>query len=314
MFFLVNSIVLRYTFITMNSSPKAVHELKSRLYQIVKVLSHDIGTRSYTEITKLNTTIEFIEAELTKYGCSVQRQSFSADRKTYYNLFTKIRGTKRPDQMFVIGAHYDTVSDTPGADDNASGIAGIIELSRLLKKKPASQTVCLAAFCLEEPPFFRSKLMGSYIFAKHLKERKTDVSGMISLEMIGYFSDIDSSQFYPLPFFRFVYPNKGNYIAFVGNIGSRPFTKQFKQTFKKVCPLRVESLNTVSLVPGIDFSDHLSFWRFNYPAFMITDTAFYRNPYYHTPGDTVDTLNYEEMAKLVLGIYNSVKIYKAVKG
>jgi Zn-dependent M28 family amino/carboxypeptidase len=295
----------------MEVPPKAVHELKSRLYQIVKVLSHDIGTRSYTEITKLNKTIEFIEAELTKHGCSVQRQSFSADRKTYSNLFTTIRGTKRPDQTFVIGAHYDTVSDTPGADDNASGIAGIIELSRLLKENPATHTVCLAAFCLEEPPFFRSELMGSYIFAKYLKERKIGVLGMISLEMIGYFSDMDGSQFYPLPFFRFVYPDKGNFIAFVGNISSRPFTKRFKQTFKKVSPLPVESLNTVSLVPGIDFSDHLSFWRFNYPAFMITDTAFYRNPYYHSPGDSVDTLNYEQMSKLVLGIYNSIKIYKA---
>jgi Zn-dependent M28 family amino/carboxypeptidase len=291
----------------MSDSSKTVRDLQSRLRDIVKVISYDIGTRSYLEMINLNKTEEYIEAEIAKNSCPVQKQSFTADGQTYHNIFTEIKGSRKPDEVFVIGAHYDTVPDTPGADDNASGIAAIIELSRLLRESPASYTVCLAAFCLEEPPFFRSELMGSYQFAQELKQHNTNIKGMVSLEMIGYFSSKEGSQYYPLPFFRFVYPKTGNYAAFVGNIRSRPLTRRFEQVFKKVSSLPVESLNAVSLIPGVDFSDHLSFWRFNYPAFMITDTAFYRNPHYHSPGDTYDTLDYEKMAELVLGIFNTVK-------
>lgn len=291
----------------MSNSSKTVNELKSRLRNTVKVISHDIGTRSYLETVNLNKTVEFIEAEIAKNSRPFQKQAFTVEGQMYHNIFTEIKGSKKPDEVFVIGAHYDTVPDTPGADDNASGIAGIIELSRLFSGSPASFTIRLAAFCLEEPPFFRSDLMGSYLFAKQLRKLNTNVIGMISLEMIGYFSSKEGSQYYPLPFLRFIYPRTGNYAAFVGNIRSRPLTKQFKHIFKVVSTFPVESLNAVSFVPGVDFSDHLSFWRFNYPAFMITDTAFYRNPHYHSPGDTYDTLDYEKMAELVLGIFNTVR-------
>lgn len=286
---------------------ETIHELKLRLHRIVKVISHDIGTRSYLETIKLNKTRDFIEEEIRRNSCHVQKQPFTAEGQTYQNIFTEIKGSKKPDEVFVIGAHYDTVAGTPGADDNASGIAGIIELSRLFAERPAAYTICLAAFCLEEPPFFRSEQMGSYLFARHLKKAGINIMGMISLEMIGYFSSREGSQYYPFPFFRFIYPKTGNYVAFVGNIRSRSLTKQFESAFRKVSSLPVESLNTASVVPGVDFSDHLSFWRFNFPAFMITDTAFYRNPHYHSPGDTHDTLNYEKMAELVFGIFKTLK-------
>jgi Zn-dependent M28 family amino/carboxypeptidase len=148
--------------------------------------------------------------------------------------------------------------------------------------------------------------MGSYVYAKSLKDEKINVHGMISLEMLGYYLDYKDSQYYPFPLFKWFYPDKGNFIAFVGNISSRTFTNKIKKSFKSVSAIPVESLNSISLIPGVNFSDHWSFWEFGYPAFMITDTAFYRNPNYHAPGDTAETLDYEKMAELVIGLYRSL--------
>ncbi len=199
------------------------------------------------------------------------------------------------------------MTGTPGADDNASGIAGMLELARLVNENPAFHNVNFVAFALEEPPFFRTRNMGSYVFAESLYNKGIKVKGMVSLEMIGYYSDKKGSQFYPLPIFRWIYPNVGNYIAFVGNLRSGSFTRRFKKIFKNCSSMPCESLNSVSIIPGIDFSDHLSFWHFDYPAFMITDTAFYRNPNYHNLGDTSETLDYEKTAELVLGIYKTIE-------
>jgi Zn-dependent M28 family amino/carboxypeptidase len=290
----------------MNNSSSDRDDLKTNLRNIIAFLSHDIGSRSYVEHAKLERSAAFIEEQFKKYGCKSQKQPFRVEGHTYYNIFTEIHGTGSSDEILVIGAHYDTVSGTPGADDNASGVAGMLELSRLIQDNPIANTACLVAFCLEEPPFFRSRNMGSYVFAKSLKKYNRKVMGMISLEMIGYFRSGSGSQYYPLPFFRFFYPKTGDYIAFVGNLSSRAFTKRFEAIFKKVSSLHCESLNTTSLVVGIDFSDHRSFWHFNYPAFMITDTAFYRNPNYHGPGDTGDTLDYEKITELVLGMYKTL--------
>ncbi|MDA8214996.1 MAG: M28 family peptidase, partial [Nitrospiraceae bacterium] len=206
----------------------------------------------------------------------------------------------------VIGAHYDTVTGTPGADDNASGIAGIIELARLTVSKPLQRTVRFVAFTLEEPPIFMTKHMGSYIYAKSLKDEGIKVYGMISLEMLGYYSNRKGSQYYPFPIFKWFYPDKGNFIAFVGNLSSRSFTMRVKKLFKSVSAMPVESLNAVSIIPGVNFSDHLNFWEFGYSAFMITDTAFYRNPNYHAPGDIAETLDYDRMTELVIGLYKAI--------
>lgn len=282
--------------------------IKQNLTATVKYLSEHIGQRSYLDIERLNRAADYIEAKFRSYDCNVKRQPFNYQGNTYYNIICEIKGAKSAkDGILVIGAHYDTVIGTPGADDNASGVAGLLELARLAVIEPFPTSVRLVAFSLEEPPVFMTKHMGSYIYAKSLKEERVKVSGMISLEMLGYYSDRRGSQYYPFPIFKWFYPDRGNFIAFVGNISSRSFTNKIKKLFKSVSSLPVESLNAISLIPGVNFSDHWSFWEFGYSAFMITDTAFYRNPNYHAPGDTAETLDYDRMAEFVIGLYKAIK-------
>jgi Zn-dependent M28 family amino/carboxypeptidase len=286
-----------------------MEQIEINLRSNVTFLAKNIGARSYQDIEKLNSAADYIEKTLRSYGCNVKRQSFKYENRTYYNIEAEVKGTSKDDRILVIGAHYDTVYGTPGADDNASGVAGILELARLTSENPLPLTIRFVAFTLEEPPFFRTKHMGSYIYAESLKKEGIKVMGMVSLEMIGFFCDQKGCQYYPLPFFKWFYPDRGDYLAFVGNIKSRKFTLKLKDAFKKSSALPVESLNTVSLVMGVDFSDHLSFWRFGYPAFMITDTAFYRNPHYHAYSDTADTLDYKRMAEFVRGFHKAMRIF-----
>ena len=276
-------------------------EIEANLETIVRFLSERIGPRSYKDIEELNKTADYLEEKMISFGCNVKRQSFIFTGNTYHNIIGELRGDEGS-EMLVIGAHYDTVPGTPGADDNASGIAGLLELARLNTLSPSSKTVRFVAFTLEEPPLFKTRHMGSYIYAESLWKEKTKIEGMICLEMIGYFCDKKGCQYYPLHFFKWLYPEKGDFIAFVGNISSKAFTKRVKNAFHRTATLPVESLNTISLVPGVDFSDHSSFWDFGYHAFMITDTAFYRNPHYHTAGDEADTLDYKKMALLIYGL------------
>jgi Zn-dependent M28 family amino/carboxypeptidase len=233
-------------------------------------------------------------------------QQYEAKGNLYENIYVEMRGAKTPEKILVIGAHYDTVMGTPGADDNASGIAGLLELARLLYEKRPDMTVQFVAFTLEEPPFFRSRRQGSYVYAKGLNSKGSDVEGMICLEMIGYFKDEPHSQFFPLPMFRWFYPSEGNFITLVSNFGSKGFLKRVKGGFKMGTGLPVETLTSISLIPGVDFSDHRSFWKFGYNAIMVTDTAFYRNPQYHGPGDIAGILDYDRMTEVVLGLKSAV--------
>lgn len=306
MYFLKISLLILFVAVYVNAS--AMDILETNLKSHVKHLSETIGTRTYQETEKLNRAADYIEEKFRSYKCNVKRQSFGHGNNTYYNIEAEVKGTSTGDGIIVVGAHYDTAWGTPGADDNASGVAGLLELSRLTSEKPLPLTVRFVAFALEEPPFFRTKNMGSYVYAESLKNEAADVKGMIALEMLGYFCDKKGCQYYPLPFFRWFYPDRGNFLAFVGNIRSRRFTLKMKKAFQKSSSLPVESLNTISLVPGVDFSDHLSFWRFGYPAFMITDTAFYRNPHYHGYGDRAETLDYKRMAEFVKGFYKAVEV------
>ncbi|MEW5745355.1 MAG: M28 family peptidase [Nitrospirota bacterium] len=272
-------------------------------------LAHTIGTRSYREVEKLNRTADYIEATFRSYDLVAERQAFTYQGNTYYNVITSVRGAgSAPGGDLVIGAHYDTVAGTPGADDNASGVAGLLELARLAAAEPLRRTVQFAAFTLEEPPAFMTSRMGSYVYAGSLREKERDVYGMISLEMLGYYTDARGSQLYPLPLLQWRYPDRGNFIAFVGNTTSRPFTLEVKSALNAVSPFPVESLNASPLIPGISFSDHCSFWRCGYPAFMITDTAFFRNPHYHGPGDTPETLDYERMSRLVEALSRALRM------
>lgn len=278
-------------------------EIKDNLTGHVRVLAEGIGVRSYRDLDRLEEAASYIEERLREAGIETARQEFSYNGETYFNVIGEVRGTGASGEALVIGAHYDTVVGSPGADDNASAVAGMLELARLTAKGPMPLTVKFAAFTLEEPPVFRSSRMGSMVCAERFRNEGVRLRGMVSLEMIGYYTDEPHSQYYPLPGFGLAYPDRGNYIAFVGDIASRKFTKEVKEAFKRHSTLPVESLNTVSVVPGVDFSDHRSFWKHGYRAFMITDTAFYRNPHYHAPSDLPRTLNYDRMAELVRGLY-----------
>jgi Zn-dependent M28 family amino/carboxypeptidase len=277
-----------------------MEEIKSNLISDVRVLSEEIGARSWRDRENMDRTADFIEKKLRAFGLDVLRQGFSYEGGTYYNIFTEIKG-KRSD-ILVVGAHYDTVEGTPGADDNSSGIAALLELARLTSKMTPSRTLRFVAFALEEPPVFRTSRMGSAVYAKSLAEEGIGVEGMIALESIGYYCLQDSCQYYPLSFLKLRYPKRGDFIAFVGNVSSKSFTLKLKSAFKTHTVLPVESLNTIRAVPGVDFSDHRSFWKHGFNAFMVTDTAFFRNPHYHGPGDTPDTLDYDRMAEVVKGL------------
>ena len=282
-------------------------QVESNLRETVMYLSGVIGERSYRLTENLLRSAEYIEQRFSSCGCGPMRQTFTYGGNTYYNVFAEVRGTgtAREDGLLVIGAHYDTVAGSPGADDNASGVAGLLELARLASERPLKRTVRFVAFSLEEPPVFMSSRMGSHVHAKGLRDEGTVLFGMISLEMLGYYRSEKGSQLYPSSLFRLFYPDRGDFISFVGNLSSRAFTVAVTKAFRECCSMRVESLNAPSLIPGVDFSDHRSFWKFGYPAFMITDTAFYRNPNYHSSGDTPETLDYKKMAELTTGLYKA---------
>ncbi|MEE9524853.1 MAG: M28 family peptidase [Thermodesulfovibrionales bacterium] len=281
-------------------------EVKENLKRIVRFISNEIGTRSFYQIDELDKTAKFIELEFDRCGYEVFEQRFQFEGNEYRNIVVEVKGKKYPNKVLVIGAHYDTVAGTPGADDNASGIAGLIELARLFRKKTLDKTVRFVAFTLEEPPFFRSDDMGSYRYAKDLRKKGEDVEVMVSLEMIGYFSDKPKSQYFPATFFKWFYPDTGNFIMLVGNRDSKDVLGRIKDAFKKGTGLPVESMSSYSIVPGVDFSDHWSFYQFDYKAIMVTDTAFYRNPNYHRLGDGPDTLDYARMAEVVNGLASAL--------
>jgi Zn-dependent M28 family amino/carboxypeptidase len=272
------------------------------LRQVVTVLASEIGVRSFQDQERLTSATDYISGQLVSFGYNVTRQSFYFRMHFYDNLIAELPGTSVPEKTLVIGAHYDTVRTTPGADDNASGVAGLLCLARQLSRIQPDKTIRFVFFCLEEPPTFRTRNMGSYHYAKSLKEKGDRIEGMICLEMIGYFCDREGCQHYPLPFMNVKFPRAGNYIAMVGNLRSRHFTQKIAKYFRGNTDLPVITLNAPAIVIGIDFSDHWSFGKFGYRALMVTDTAFYRNPHYHAPSDLPETLDYERMAKLVKGL------------
>ena len=219
----------------------------------------------------------------------------------------------KTETAMVIGAHYDSHCDTehctPGADDNASGVAGLIELARLLVKSPPKEAVELVAYTLEEPPHFRTEHMGSAWHANSFGSHKTQPKLMLSLEMIGYFRDDKGSQTYPVAGMSWLYPDVGNYIGIVGKMSDFGITRRVKALMSGASSLPVESINAPTWIQGIDFSDHQSYWNVGIPALMITDTAFMRNKEYHQAGDTYEKLDYVRMAKVVQGIYAVVQNY-----
>lgn len=276
----------------------------ARLEAHVRALAEDFRPRDFAHPANLDRAAAYVAAELAAAGGTVVDQPFEARGRRYRNVIASF-GPVTGDRI-VVGAHYDAVGAFPAADDNASGVAGLIELAHLLSREPLSRRVELAAYALEEPPFFRTPRQGSAIHAAALRSRGVRVRAMISLEMIGYFTDAAGSQGFPIGALRAFYPSEGNFITVVGGLGQIALVRRVKRAMRRASPLPVHSINAPRWVPGVDFSDHASFWDAGFPAVMITDTAFYRNPHYHTAADTPETLDYERMAMVVQGVHAAV--------
>ncbi len=274
----------------------------NKLYFSVEKLSSLVPARNYENIGSLNKAADFIKGEFLKYGYSPVEQKYRVKGIEYRNIIASYGAETAP--RFIVGAHYDVAGEQPGADDNASGIAGLLALAELFKKHSPEINfrIDFVAYTLEEPPFFRTKQMGSYIHAKSLHDNKVNVLGMLGLEMIGYYSDTPASQFYPLPLMKLFYPAKADFIGVVGSFGSSKLIEHFKNTMK-LTAIDVESLKAPACLIGVDFSDHMNYWKFGYPAIMVTDTAFYRNMNYHSVSDTINTLNFDRMKEVVKGVY-----------
>ncbi|GGG95249.1 M28 family peptidase [Pedobacter zeae] len=270
----------------------------------LKTLTKTPQFRNHNNVDQLNLTADFLKTIFKKSSDSVSVQAYNVDQKTYKNIICSF-GTENKKRI-IIGAHYDVCGDQEGADDNASGVIGLLELSRLLKDKKLPYRIDLVAYTLEEPPYFRTEFMGSYIHAKSLNKSDTEVYGMISLEMIGYFKDEPKSQTYPLGILSVKYGNKGNYITLVKKFGSGEFVNQFSKNFKAGKNILTKTFASPPSLPGIDFSDHLNYWKFGYDAMMITDTSFYRNKNYHQKTDTMETLDIPRMSKVIDGVYNAL--------
>ncbi len=275
----------------------------------VKFIAEDIGPRPWSKPQKLKHLASKIRQHLLDLGYAAEFQQFFYKQNEYFNIVACAKGQdplgQAPFPILIVGAHYDSVSHTPGADDNASAVAGLLEIARILAAHPPA-ALRMVWFCLEEPPTYRTSNMGSYYYAKFLKNIKQTLTGMICLEMIGFFSDRPGSQKFPLPFMDRLYPSTGNFIAIVGNTKSKPFTMDVKNAFTKGTNLPCETLNAPCLVVGIDFSDHWSFYKMGYKAVMVTDTAFYRNPHYHRPTDLPSTLDYDRSAQVVDGVVSVI--------
>ncbi|MBL6989741.1 MAG: M28 family peptidase [Bacteriovoracaceae bacterium] len=275
-----------------------------QLKKHVDFLSQIKPPRNFNNLKSLERAARYIEKYWTGLGLTVRRQKFKVEGKEYFNVITRI-GTDKSKPLMVIGAHYDVFGDFPGADDNASAVSGLLELSFHLKKLDGKldKNFELVAYSLEEPPFFRSENMGSWVHAKDLFDQQVKVKLMVCLEMIGYFTEAPDSQDYPAEFLlKWIYPSVGDFIVLVGGIKEWFIMRKLKALFMQHSSVNVESINAPATIPGIDFSDHLNYWKFGYPAIMVTDTSFYRNKNYHTEHDTSDTLNYPKMARVIKGV------------
>jgi peptidase M28-like protein len=279
--------------------------LREELRADVEKLAGEIGERNMWHYAQLNAAADFIEDSFSRAGLRTRRDSYEMRGQPCHNIEAEIPGN-RP-EIIVIGAHYDSVFGSPGANDNGTGVAATLALARRFAEKQSERrtpykTLRFVAFVNEEPPYFLSGEMGSLVYARRCKERGDKISAMISLETIGYFSDAPRSQTYPSPGLGVFYPKVGNFIGFVSNVRSRALLRRVIALFRKHAKIPSEGAALPAFIPGVSWSDQWSFWQHGYPAIMVTDTAPFRYPYYHSSNDTPDKLEYDRFALVVSGM------------
>jgi Zn-dependent M28 family amino/carboxypeptidase len=277
-----------------------------RLEDHVRFLAGHIGERNYKMHGALCRAAEWIECTLRSFGYAPWRQTYGIMDKEYVNISVEVPGSGMPEEIVQVGAHYDSVSGSPGADDNASAVAVLLELARALRGSATRRTIRLTAFTNEESPFSFTRDMGSLVFARACRRKKERIRAMLSLEMLGYYSEKPGSQRLPMPL-RGLYPDRADFIAFVGNVRSAGLVRSCVRSFRSWGRFPCEGAAVPAIIPGVSWSDHWSFWRNGYRAAMVTDTAFYRNPNYHTRNDLPDTLDFGAMALVAQGLSRVVK-------
>jgi Zn-dependent M28 family amino/carboxypeptidase len=288
-------------------NPERINTIESHLKRHVAVLADEIGPRNVYLPENLKAAANYIRTFWEELGYVVTSQVFSVDATPCENLSVEIVGNAEPEDIVVVGAHYDTVSHSPGANDNGSAVAALMELSRLAKVQSFARTIRFVAFTNEEPPFFKTSYMGSLMYARQCKKRQENIVAMISLETIGYYRSEPKTQKYPFPL-RFFYSNTGNFLAVVGNLKCKALVQSFASAFMTASDFPIECAAPFGFLTGIDWSDHWAFWQCGYPAIMLTDTALFRYPFYHSAQDTADKLNYPQLAEVTYGIHNALEV------
>lgn len=277
-----------------------------RLYNDVAFLTAIHPARHFQNRASLDKVADYIKTEFEKAGAPVQLQTWTARKMEYKNVIA----TYNPDKTrrLIVGAHYDVCGDQPGADDNASAVAGLLETARMVfaQKPQLEYRIDFVAYSLEEPPFFGTEFMGSYVHAESLYEDHVDVIGMICYEMIGYFSDEPESQPFPTPELAKLYPHTANFIIVVGIEKYKDFTAKVHQLMAEGSAIDVQVIHFPSGDSLAGLSDQRSYWQCGYPALMINDTSFVRNPHYHTKSDTIETLDFKKMTEVVNSAYRAI--------
>jgi Zn-dependent M28 family amino/carboxypeptidase len=267
----------------------------------VGMLAEAIGERNLWRHSALERAADYIFGNLEASGYTPGRQTYEISRLPVSNIDAALAGARRPAEVLVVGAHYDTVSGCPGANDNATGVAAMLELAARFASHPRPRTIRFVAFVNEEPPFFKTDQMGSLVYARAARARREQVIGMPSLETMGYYSEAAGSQQYPAPV-GMLYPDVGNFIGFVSNIQSARLLMKARRAFKRRTPFPLQSGALPDAIPGVGWSDHWAFWQAGYRAMMVTDTAPFRYQWYHTADDTPDKIDYDKLAHVVDGL------------
>jgi Zn-dependent M28 family amino/carboxypeptidase len=288
-----------------NSLNETEVALRGELVADVQALAGEIGERNLDRYPQLQAAADFIESSFVRAGLVPRRESYEVRGRACHNVEVEVRG-RRP-EIVLVGAHYDSVVGCPGANDNGSGVAALLALARRFAGKTPGKTLRFVAFANEEPPYFQTEEMGSFVYAKRCKERGAKVRAMISLETIGYFSDEPGSQNYPATGLGWFYPSKGDFLGFASDISSRALLREVVAAFRQAGRLPCEGASLPAAIPGIGWSDQWSFWQFGYPAIMVTDTAPFRYRHYHEPTDTPDKLDYDRFALAVSGMEQVVR-------
>jgi Zn-dependent M28 family amino/carboxypeptidase len=284
-----------------------VRALEQELRAHVHTLARQIGERNLFQYDKFLLAAEYIRDTFEAAGFDVNRQEFEVSGKICENIEAEVRGTDRPEHILVIGAHYDSVKGSPGANDNGTGIASMLALARRFAISPTSRTLRFVAFANEEPPFFQTKNMGSLVYARRSRQRNENIMLMFSLETIGYYTDAPNSQHYPPPL-SLIYPSTGNFIGFVSNLANRDWVRLAVGNFRQHTQFPSEGAALFGWLPGVGWSDHWAFWQEGFPAIMVTDTALFRDPYYHTANDTPDHIHYDHLARVVSGLQQVIRV------